>query len=66
MSFLNTLRITGLEPGASGDSQHFIVFTRPNLGRTIPLILGIVFGGILFIGSIVLFFLRLLSHDSGV
>ncbi len=60
-----TLRISGLEPGASPDNQHSIVFTRPNLMRSLPYILGIVFGGIIFIGSIVFFFIRLSSPGIG-
>lgn len=59
------LRITGLEPGASDDTQHSIVFTRPNFLRSLPHILGIVLGGMLFIGSIVLFSLRLSSGANG-
>ncbi len=54
-----TLRIKGLEPGSTADPEHQIVFMRPHLGRSIGYVIGIVLGGVLFIGSIVLFFLRL-------
>ncbi len=53
------LRIKGLDPGVKPDSEHQIVFMRPHLGRSIGCVIGIVLGGVLFIGSIVLFFLRL-------
>jgi hypothetical protein len=57
------LRINGLEPGSTADSEHRIVFMRPHLARSIGYVIGIVLAGLLFIGSIVLFFLRLLSKD---
>jgi hypothetical protein len=57
------LHIKGLEPGSTPDSEHQIVFMRPHLARSIGYVIGIVLSGILFIGSIVLFFLRLLSKD---
>lgn len=60
------LRIRGLEPGSKADSEHWIVFMRPHLAKSIGYVIGIVLVGILFIGSIVLFFLRLLSKDSAV
>jgi hypothetical protein len=56
------LRIKGLDPGSRPDDKHKIVFMRPHLARTIAYAIGIVLAGFLFIGSIVLFFLRLLSH----
>jgi hypothetical protein len=55
------LRIKGLEPGSTADDKHQIVFMRPHLARTIGYVIGIVLASFLFIGSIVLFFLRLLS-----
>jgi hypothetical protein len=57
------LRIKGLEPGSTADSEHQIVFMRPHLARSIGYVIGIVLAGLLFIGSIVLFFLRPLSKD---
>jgi hypothetical protein len=57
------LRIKGLEPGSAADSEHQIVFMRPHLARSIGYVIGIVLAGLLFIGSIVLFFLRPLSKD---
>ena len=55
------LWIKGLEPGSPPDSEHRIVFMKPHLARRIGHVIGIVLAGMLFIGSIVLFFLRLLS-----
>jgi len=60
------LRIKGLEPGSGADSEHRIVFTRPHLARTIRSVIGIVLAASLSIGSIVLFFLRLLSKNNSV
>lgn len=57
------LRIKGLEPGRTADSEHRIVFMKPHLARRIGQVIGIVLTGVFFIGSIVLFFLRLLSKD---
>ena len=57
------LRIRGLESGGTGDSEHRIVFVKPHLAQRIGHVIGIVLAGMLFIGSIVLFFLRLLSRD---
>jgi len=57
------LRTRGLEPGSTADSEHRIVFMKPHLARRIGHVIGIVLAGVLFIGSIVLFFLRLLSKD---
>ncbi len=58
------LRIKGLQPGSAADSEHRIVFMRPHLARSIGCVIGIVVSAMLFIGSIVLFFLRL-SAKSG-
>jgi hypothetical protein len=55
------LRIKGIEPGTAADADHQIVFMKPHLARSIGYVIGIVLAGIFFIGSIVLFFLRLLS-----
>ncbi len=60
------LRIKGLEPGSTADSNHRIVFMRPHLARSIGYVIGIVLTGLLFIGSIVLFFGRLLSKNGSV
>ena len=57
------LRIKGLEPGHTVDSEHRIVFMKPHLARRVVHVIGIVLAGMLFVGSIVLFFLRLLSKD---
>jgi|MudIll2142460700_1097286.scaffolds.fasta_scaffold24527_2 hypothetical protein len=57
------LQIKGLEPGNAVDSRHQIVFVRPHLGRSIGYVIGIVAASLLFIGSVVLFFLRLKSPD---
>ena len=57
------LRIKGLDPGSIADSKHQIVFMRPHLARSIGYVIGIVLTGLLSIGSIVLFFPRLLSKD---
>jgi len=57
------LRIKGLELGCIADSKHQIVFMRSHLARSIGYVIGIVLTGLLSIGSIVLFFLRLLSKD---
>ena len=58
------LRIKGLEPGSVADSEHRIVFMRPHLARSIGYVIGIVLAGLLFIGSVVLFFLRLMAQDN--
>jgi len=60
------LRIKGLEPGSKADSEHRIVFMRPHKARSIGFVIGIVLAAFLFIGSIVLFSLRLLSQGSAV
>jgi len=57
------LRIKGVEPGSAVDSEHQIVFMKPLLAHSIAYVIGIVLASSLFIGSIVLFFLRLLSKD---
>ena len=60
------LRIKGLQPGSAVDSDHQIVFMRPHLARSIGCVIGIVVSGMIFIGSIVLFFLRLSSGGGSV
>lgn len=60
------LRIKGLEPESKPDSEHQIVFMRPHLARSIGSVIGIVLAASLSIGSMVLFFLRLLSKNSPV
>jgi len=57
------LRIRGLEPGSVLDSNHRIVFMRHHLAQSIAYVIGIVLAGSFFIGSIVLFFLRLVSQE---
>jgi hypothetical protein len=59
------LRIKGLEPGSTADSERQIVFMRPHLARSIGYVIGIVLASSLLIGSIVLFFLRLVSKEGG-
>jgi len=56
------LRIQGLESGSTPDSDHHIVFVRPHLALTIVYVIGITLSGVLTVGSIVLFFLRLTSN----
>ena len=57
------LRIKGVEPGSAVDSEHQIVFMKPHLAHSIAYVIGIVLASSLFIGSIVLFSLRLLSKN---
>ncbi len=59
------LRIKGLKPASTADPEHQIVFMRPHLAKSIAYVIGIVLAGLFFVGSIVLFFLRLLSKDGG-
>lgn len=51
--------IRGLGGEKASDAEHRMVFTRPNLARSLAYVLGIVFGAMFTIGSIVLFCLRL-------
>ncbi len=60
------LRIKGLQPGSAVDSGHRIVFMRPHLARSIGCVIGIVMSGVIFIGSIVLFSLRLSSGGGSI
>ena len=53
------LRVRGLNGGQAAGSEHRLVFVRPHLAQTVGYILGIVFAGILLVGSVVLFGLRL-------
>jgi hypothetical protein len=57
-------QIRGLEGEKPSDAEHQMVFTRTNLTRSMMYVLGIVFAGIFTIGSIVLFFLRLVNVSS--
>lgn len=52
------LRVKNLGPARKEDAAHRVVLSRPQLARTIALILGIVLSAGLAIGSIVLFVLR--------
>ncbi len=54
-------RIAGLEGVSQSFMKNHLVFTKPHLQETIGYVLGIVFAGMLFVGSIVLFFLRALK-----
>lgn len=57
-------QIRGLEGEKPSDAEHQMVFTRTNLARSMMYVMGIIIGGIFTIGSIVLFFLRLLDVSS--
>jgi hypothetical protein len=57
-------QIRGLEGEKPTDAEHQMVFTRTNLARSMIYVMGIIIGGIFTIGSIVLFFLRLLGVSS--
>ena len=59
-----SLRIQGLETGLTADADHRIVFMRPHLVPTITCVLGILLSGWLFIGSIVLFLLRVIVNGA--
>ena len=58
--------IRGLEGEKPSDSEHRMVFMRPHLARSMVYVIGIVFAGIFIIGSIVLFFLRLLNVSNSL
>lgn len=60
------LRVRGLEAERITDPEHWVLFMRPHFGKNVLHVIGIVLSGLLFIGSIVLFFLRLLSKQNGV
>lgn len=53
------LRVEGLTGGQAAASRYRVVFTRPHLARTVGYILGIVLAGLLLVGSVVFFGLRL-------
>ncbi len=59
-----SLHIKGLEPGSTPDSEHRIVFMKPHLETSMSYVIGIVLSGLLSVGSIVLFFLRLCSKNA--
>jgi len=54
-------QIRGLGGEKPSDAGHRMVFTRPNLARSMAYVIGIVFASIFTIGSIVLFFMRLVA-----
>ena len=54
-------QIRGLGGEKPSDAEHRMVFTRPNLARSMAYVIGIVFASIFTIGSIVLFFMRLVA-----
>jgi len=53
------LRVEGLKGAQAADSEHRLVFSWPYLLQMVLHILGIVLAGVLLIGSVVLFGLRL-------
>jgi hypothetical protein len=58
-------KIAGLEGTTPPFEKHHMVFTRPHLGISMIYVIGIVIAGMLTTGSIVLFFLRLISVVNG-
>lgn len=60
-----TVKLKNFGPPKPKDGEHRIVFMKPNLAQTVVHVLGIVFSGMLFICSIVLFLMRLLMGESG-
>lgn len=60
-----SLDLKNFGPPRPNDNEHRIVFTRPNLARTIMYVLGIVFSGMLFVCSIVLFLMSLFLKEGG-
>jgi hypothetical protein len=60
----HVFQIRGLGGEKPSDAEHRMVFTRPNLARSMVYVVGIVFATVFTIGSIVLFFLRLLNVDN--
>jgi hypothetical protein len=54
-------QIRGLGGEKPSDAEHRMVFMRPNLARSMAYVIGIVFASIFTIGSIVLFFMRLVD-----
>jgi hypothetical protein len=54
-------QIRGLGGEKPSDAEHRMVFTRPNLARSMAYVIGIVFASIFAIGSTVLFFMRLVA-----
>ena len=53
--------IRGLGDERPSDAEHRMVFTRPHMARSIAFVLGIVFSAAMTIGSLVLFFMRLVG-----
>lgn len=58
----HTLQIRGLEPGKGPDAEHRIVFMRSHLAKSLARVLGIVLTSMVLIGSVVLFFMRLVGN----
>jgi hypothetical protein len=54
-------QIRGLGGEKPSDAEHRMVFTRPNLARSMAYVIGIVFASIFAISSTVLFFMRLVA-----
>ena len=57
--------IHGLGESQAADAKHQIVFMKPHLIQAMGHVLGIVFAGIILIGSVVLFGLRLSLGEAG-
>lgn len=55
------LEIQGLGELSDSDAEHRIVFMKPYLFQMLGYIFGIIFSALLLVGSMVLFFLNLLS-----
>lgn len=60
-----TFRINGLGETKPDDKDHRMVFMKPHLGRIVLRIIGILISSMFTVGSIVLFFLRLMSEGKG-
>jgi len=54
----HVFEIRGLGDERPADAEHRMVFTRPNLARSMAFVIGIVFSAALSIGSLVLFLMR--------
>ncbi len=61
----HVFQINGLGEPKPSDWKHRIVFTRPHLRYSILYVIGIVITSSFIIGSVVLFFLRLLTDSGG-
>lgn len=60
----HVFKILGLGDEKSNDTKHAMVFMRPHLKYIVLYIMGIVLTGVITIGSIVLFFMRLVDVSS--